>query len=112
MKYGKKAGKALRGLRKHVGWSQEKLARYAGVSKSYWSKIENGVAPSTETVQNAVNRATERLEMIIDKKGKPVVQSSEKIGFWTYMWLYKPVELIVSTLSLIALLCIIALIIF
>lgn len=44
--------KNLRRLRKAIGWSQEKLAQEADVSKSYISMIENGrkESPSSEVL--------------------------------------------------------------
>ena len=49
-------GRAIRHLREHRGWSQEKLAEAADLNRSYLGEIERGSAsPSLVTVVKLAN---------------------------------------------------------
>ena len=50
-------GETLRQMRDAAGWSQERLARQAGISRSYVAEIERGQRKPRMLVANAIAKS-------------------------------------------------------
>jgi len=52
----RKLGGLIRGFRVRKGFSQQRFARYAGIDRSYYAKIERGEAEVSLTILRSITK--------------------------------------------------------